>query len=86
MKLRKIFIVSLIIVIAGLIAMEYLCNGREVCKCSAYSLDKKSAIEEGFYIDPYIPIKKTYVVSNSKDTIHFDSAWSEHTWKFSKGL
>jgi hypothetical protein len=86
MKLSKIIIVSLIVVAAGLIVLEYICNQSEPCKCSAYSTDKENAIEEGFYIDTYAPFKKTYIVSNFKDTIHFDSAWSEHTWQFSKGL
>jgi hypothetical protein len=86
MKLSKIIIVSLIVVIAGLIVMEYICNQREPCKCSGYSADKGYAIKEGFYIDTYVPLKDIYTVSNFKDTIYFDSAWSEHTWQFSKGL
>ncbi|MBI5858992.1 MAG: hypothetical protein HZB42_15270 [Sphingobacteriales bacterium] len=86
MKFRKILIVGLIVVIAGLIAMEYICNQGKVCKCSAYSTNKTSAIEEGFYIDTYVPLNETYAVSDLRDTIHFDSAWSEHTWQFSKGL
>jgi hypothetical protein len=86
MKLRRTLIVSVIVIAVGFVAIEYICNQKEACKCSAYSIDKGSAIEEGFYIDTYAPINETYLVSNVKDTIHFDSAWSEHGWEFSKGL
>lgn len=86
MKLQKIIKIGLIVVVGGFIALEFICNQKEECKCSAYSVDKTSAISEGFYIDTYEPLRKSYVISNLKDSIFFGSGWSEHTWQFSKGL
>lgn len=49
-------------------------------KRSAFSNDKETAIKEGFYIDTYIPVQSSLIISSSKDTINLDSAWSEHSW------
>jgi|KBSSwiS6_1023812.scaffolds.fasta_scaffold01374_7 hypothetical protein len=70
-----------VVVLAGFIFFEIACRERsDHCKCSAFSNDRKTAIEEGFYIDTYIPIQSFAIISNKQDTLNFDSAWTEHSW------
>ena len=51
-----------------------------------FSIDRKTAIEEGFYIDTYRPLKQSIAIPNIKDTIRFDSAWTEHSWQMERRL
>jgi hypothetical protein len=79
-KTLKYFVVGLLIVATvGFILFEYVCRSK-MAKYSAFSINRETAISEGFYIDTYVPVQTSLVMSNNADTIKFDSAWSEHSW------
>lgn len=84
--LKKIFIGLLLFGVIALVILEYACRQKEEYKCSAYSIDKETAIKEGFYIATYSPLTKTLAIPNTNDTVTFMDAWTEHTWQVSNGL
>jgi hypothetical protein len=83
---KRILIGLLFLAIIAFGILEYTCRQGEDCKCSAYSMDKATAIKEGFYIAPYSPKTKTLAIPNTNDTITFGDSWTEHTWQMSNGL
>jgi hypothetical protein len=86
MKPRYLIIIfGIIAITVGIIKIESLCNGRQFKK-SSFSFDKLTAIKEGFYIDAYLPFQQSLAIPNTKDTITFDSAWSEHSWTTERRL
>jgi hypothetical protein len=53
---------------------------------SSFSNDIKTSIEEGFYIDRYLPSHSSYLSPNRLDSITFDSAWIEHSYELKRTL
>lgn len=82
---KKVIIGFIIAIPIPVTILESICRSKSGrCKCSAFSINRQTAIEEKFYIDTYLPVERTFPVPNTKDTISFDSAWTEYGWKMEK--
>jgi len=85
-KVLKYTIGGLVLVILiGFVLLEIACR-ETMYKRSAFSFDRETAIKEGFYIDTYIPVQSAFILPKNRDTLNFDSAWTEHSWTTERKL
>lgn len=81
-KIFKNTIIGLLIVaVLGFIISESTCRSRtDRWYMPASSENRQTSITEDYYIKSYFPIRESFAIPYSTDTLRLDSAWSEHSW------